>query len=115
MKKKMMLYAGERWRAFKANLSKHYIFEPCGKNALEQYPYLEQETWDLFVLSRLDPAFQVNLYDFFSKFISLILLSYVIKLSSNYNRRRERRRRLTKAKTSALIDCLGVDIKSLTK
>ena len=64
MKHRWLKFTCERWRAFKVNLGKIFIFNECDetKNPLEKYPYLDQEKWDAFVLSRHDPSFLVNLF-----------------------------------------------------
>lgn len=59
LRRKWISYAGERWRAFKTDLTSKYIFgELRNKSPLEVYAFLDEETWQRFVESRLDPAFQ---------------------------------------------------------
>ncbi|XP_045827435.1 uncharacterized protein LOC123919543 isoform X2 [Trifolium pratense] len=58
--KKTMIYAGERWKAFKNSLTSRYIDEKgnkFGKSAADDYSYIGKETWNDFVKSREDPAF----------------------------------------------------------
>ncbi|KAK7271450.1 hypothetical protein RJT34_27373 [Clitoria ternatea] len=59
LKRKWITFAGERWRSFKSNLTQRYIYgtlrdeSPCGK-----YDFLDEETWQRFIETRQDPAFQ---------------------------------------------------------
>nr|WNP90956.1 hypothetical protein [Medicago sativa] len=59
LRKKWIAYVGERWRAFKTNLTSRYIHGDLrGQSPLEAYNFLDEETWQAFVQMRLDPAFQ---------------------------------------------------------
>ncbi|KAG5061452.1 hypothetical protein JHK87_002481 [Glycine soja] len=59
LKKKLISYAGTRWRGFKTQLSSLYIYGKYqDKSPCDKYAFLEEETWQRFVQSRLDPAFQ---------------------------------------------------------
>ena len=60
----MISYAGERWRAFKTDLTSKYIYgEKKDKSPVGVYKYLDQETWDAFVESRKDPSFMVSYHE----------------------------------------------------
>ncbi|KAK7361797.1 hypothetical protein VNO77_03881 [Canavalia gladiata] len=58
LKRKWLSFAGERWRGFKTHLTSKYIYgslkdvSPC-----EEYQFLDEDTWQRFVESRMDPAF----------------------------------------------------------
>lgn len=81
MKKRLLKYAGERWRGFKADLGRYYIFGPKSKkNPLEVYPFLDKATWDRFVQSRRDPSFQVNLFDLSLNLCNCINFIYLCNL-----------------------------------
>lgn len=59
LKKKWVAFAGERWRAFKTQLSSRYIYGPLrDKSPCEDYAFLDEETWQKFVKIRKDPAFE---------------------------------------------------------
>ncbi|GAU15583.1 hypothetical protein TSUD_108410 [Trifolium subterraneum] len=59
LRKKWVSYAGERWRAFKTNLTSRYIHGDLrDRSPLEIYNFLDEETWQAFVQIRLDPTFQ---------------------------------------------------------
>ena len=59
--KKILTYAGERWRAFKVQLLKHYILgSHKDKSPCEDCPFIDKETWAQFVERSLNPAFQVS-------------------------------------------------------
>lgn len=78
LKKRQIKYAGERWRAFKTNLRKNFITNTRQNNPVELYPFLDQETWDVFVQSRRDPSFEVNLFDFSLNLCNFINLCNLI-------------------------------------
>ncbi|KAL5168114.1 hypothetical protein HKD37_11G030342 [Glycine soja] len=59
LKKKLISYAGQRWRGFKTQLSSFYIYGKYkDKSPCDKYTFLKKDTWQRFVESRLDPAFQ---------------------------------------------------------
>ncbi|XP_058780070.1 uncharacterized protein LOC131653803 [Vicia villosa] len=59
LRKKLMSYVGERWRGFKTILTSKYVHgEYSDKSPLEVYSFLNEEIWEAFVQSRLDPSFQ---------------------------------------------------------
>ncbi|CAJ2660611.1 unnamed protein product [Trifolium pratense] len=59
LRKKLVAYAGERWRAFKTNLTSRYIHGDLrDRSPLEIYNFLDEGTWQAFVQTRLDPSFQ---------------------------------------------------------
>lgn len=57
-----MIYAGERWKAFKNSLTSRYLNNgnKIGISAAADYPYIDEETWKDFVKSREDPSFLVS-------------------------------------------------------
>ncbi|CAH9107302.1 unnamed protein product [Cuscuta europaea] len=58
LRKRWISFAGARWRGFKTQLTSQYIFgNRCDQSPCEEYPFIDQDTWRQFVLSRQDPAF----------------------------------------------------------
>jgi len=61
VKKRLIQFAGKRWKAFKTSLTSRYIFGKLkDKSPLEEYSFLDKETWQRFVEIRKNPNFQVN-------------------------------------------------------
>lgn len=72
-----MILAGKRWRAFKTQLTTRYIFgKKKNESPVGVYEYLDEETWQKFVESRMDPAFLVSL------FVLLVLCFVILHFSS---------------------------------
>lgn len=59
LKKKCLSNVGEKWRLFKAELGRNYLFNQKTREIapFEQYAF-DKETWQLFVQSRHEPKFQ---------------------------------------------------------
>ncbi|XP_057452627.1 uncharacterized protein LOC130744462 [Lotus japonicus] len=60
LKKKWLKYLGDRWRAFKTQLTSDYITNP-NPNRLppyEVYPYIKEDVWEKFLEHRNTPAFK---------------------------------------------------------
>lgn len=61
IKKKVLEHAGELWKGFKTRLTSEYVFgkrkdeSPC-----EKYAFIDDETWNKFVQSRLTTNFKVS-------------------------------------------------------
>lgn len=58
---KCMKMASKRWNGFKHDLTRYYV---SGKKRLDKmfsdYPWIDQDTWDMFARSRQDGEFQVG-------------------------------------------------------
>lgn len=63
VKKKTMIYARGRWRAFKNSLTSRYLFKGdlSHKSPTEAYDFIDGRTWKEFVKTRDDPSFLVSL------------------------------------------------------
>ena len=60
MRDRLFKQLDERWRDFKATLTKHYIRgKRKGEHPKERYSFISEEAWESFVKQREDPAFQV--------------------------------------------------------
>ncbi|XP_024638794.1 uncharacterized protein [Medicago truncatula] len=59
VKKKTMIYARGRWRAFKNSLTSRYLFKGdlSHKSPTEAYDFIDGRTWKEFVKTRDDPSF----------------------------------------------------------
>ncbi|KAK2369174.1 hypothetical protein QL285_082323 [Trifolium repens] len=57
--KQTMMYAAERWKAFKNSLTSRYLFNGIKSNSLayKDYDFIDEEIWKAFVKSREDPSF----------------------------------------------------------
>jgi hypothetical protein len=57
-----MMYAAERWKAFKNSLTSRYLFNGIKSNSLayKDYDFIDEEIWKAFVKSREDPSFLVS-------------------------------------------------------
>jgi hypothetical protein len=64
LKDKTLSYCADRWRKFKTFLANTYIFAEVqpGKNPWDNYPFIDQQTWQQFVQLRTTPEALVSLY-----------------------------------------------------
>jgi hypothetical protein len=72
-----MIYAGERWNAFKNSLTSRYLFGGIKSDAspFEDYKFIDKETCKNFVKSREDPSFLVSwLYYLVRQLIKFLVL-----------------------------------------
>lgn len=81
---------GERWRAFKATLTRRYLNngDLSHKSPVDVYPFIDDEIWQAFIKTREDPSFQVScIHDLVV--LSNILVLYLIGLLFTIGEKKE--------------------------
>jgi len=103
-----MSSVASKWRQFKTNLISFYVFGKYkDKRPCEMYG-IDEETWQLFIQTRLDPSWQVYflLMLHFDKFI----VPFTIYEYCFFNRKRERKLKLSNKIILLLTDFLEEDM-----
>ena len=91
-----MSSVASKWRQFKTNLISFYVFGKYkDKRPCEMYG-IDEETWQLFVRTRLDSSWQV--YFLLMVHFDKVIVPSIIYEYCLFNRKRERKLKLSKKK-----------------